>query len=85
MPELARVGDTHNCPKHGSNTIAEGGSAEIDGRKIARVGDTCACGGVILLGSSLGELDGRPIALVGSKTSCGGVISSGAAKRTIAR
>ena len=46
----------------------------MDGRAIARVGDKCACGGVILEGKSGAVLDGRPVAYLGSKTSCGGVI-----------
>ena len=48
--------------------------ATVDGRAIARVGDKCACGGVILEGKSGAVLDGRPVAYLGSKTSCGGVI-----------
>jgi uncharacterized Zn-binding protein involved in type VI secretion len=71
---VARVGDKHACPRHGPNVIIEGGSGTVDGRAIARVGDKCACGGVILEGKSGAVLDGRPIAYLGSKTSCGGVI-----------
>lgn len=77
MPAIARVGDTHDCPKHGPNSISAGGSGEIDGRAIARLGDACACGGVITSGSSVAELDGKPVAYLGSATSCGGSITSG--------
>ena len=77
MPAIARVGDGHDCPKHGSNTITQGGSGEVDGRAIARLGDACACGAVIAEGSSVAELDGKPVAYLGCKTSCGGTISSG--------
>ncbi len=39
MPAIARVGDTHDCPKHGLNPITTCGSGEIDRRAIARLGD----------------------------------------------
>ncbi len=77
MPAIARVGDEHDCPKHGKNKIVAGGSGEIDGKAIARLGDACACGGKIVEGSSIQELDGKPVAYIGCKTSCGGVIVSG--------
>lgn len=71
---IARVGDKHLCPIHGPNTIIEGGSSVIDGQPVARIGDKCACGGVIIEGRFGAMLDGRPVAYQGSKTSCGGVI-----------
>lgn len=77
MPAIARVGDVHDCPRHGKNTITEGGSSEVDGRAIARMGDSCACGAVITEGSSVAELDRKPVAYLGCKTSCGGTITSG--------
>lgn len=77
MPPIARVGDVHDCPKHGPNSITQGGSGEVDGRAIARLGDACACGAVIAEGSSVAELDGKPVAYLGCKTSCGGTITSG--------
>ena len=79
MPAVARVGDTHDCPIHGPNHITTGGSGEIEGCAIARLGDACACGGVITQGSSVAELDGKPVAYLGCQTSCGGAISSGSA------
>lgn len=77
MPAIARVGDTHDCPKHGKNTITAGGSGDLDGRPVARLGDPCACGGVIVEGSSIAELDGKAVVYVGCATSCGGKITSG--------
>ena len=71
---VARVGDKHAGPRHGANVIVEGGSGTVDGRAVARVGDKCACGGVILEGKAGATMDGRPVAYLGSKTSCGGVI-----------
>lgn len=71
---VARVGDKHICPRHGVNVIVEGGSSTVDGLAVARVGDKCACGAVILEGKPGALLDGRPVAYLGSKTSCGGVI-----------
>lgn len=77
MRPIARLGDTHACPLHGTNAIIQGGTAMVDGRLIARVGDKCACGAVIISGASHATCDGRPIAHQGSKTSHGGVIVTG--------
>ncbi len=73
---VARVGDKHLCPQHGPNVIIEGGSGLVDGLAVARVGDKCACGGVIIEGKPGALMDGRPVAYLGSKTSCGGVIAA---------
>lgn len=75
MRTIARVGDKHLCPIHGSNIIVEGGSGTVDGRAIARVGDKCACGGVIIEGDAGALCDGRPVSYFGAKTSCGGIIA----------
>ena len=75
MRTIARVGDKHICPIHGSNVIVEGGSGTVEGRAIARVGDKCACGGVIIEGESGALCDGRPVAYFGARTSCGGIIA----------
>lgn len=72
---IARVGDVHICPAHGRNYIIEGSQSEIDHRGIARLGDKCACGCVIVEASASFHLDKRGIAYEGSKTSCGGVIA----------
>ena len=53
---VACVGDTHVCPVrgHGSSPImANGATASVDGVAIARVGDTCGCGAVIVQGYPL--------------------------------
>lgn len=84
MRPIARVGDKHACAVHGPviggvpNVIIEGGSSVIDGRAVARVGDKCTCGCVILDGASDAKCDNRPVALIGSKTTYGGVIVEGA-------
>ncbi|WP_226554194.1 PAAR domain-containing protein [Celeribacter naphthalenivorans] len=79
MKPIARVGDTHVCPikGHGTNSIVSGGSALVDGRPIARIGDKCACGCVIVSGSSGSTCDGKPVAVIGAKTSGGGTIVAG--------
>ncbi len=77
MLPVARLGDTHVCPIHGSNTIIEGGTGKVDNKPVARMGDKTACGAVIIVGSSMGRDDGKPIAYVGCATSHGGVITTG--------
>ncbi|MCL1478798.1 MAG: PAAR domain-containing protein [Marinobacter sp.] len=77
---VACVGDTHVCPLHGhgsSPIIANGATASVDGVPIARVGDACGCGAVIVQGYPLALLDGRPLAHMGSPTSHGGQIITG--------
>lgn len=73
MKPVARVGDVHICgnPYHPPNVIVSGGQATADGRLIARVGDTCACGATIVEGSSQSAENGQPIAYLGSATQCG--------------
>ena len=71
---VAVVGDIHNCPIHGVNTIAAGGVRPVDGKPIARLGDPCDCGGVIMEGSPRMKDQGNPVAYHGAKTSCGGTI-----------
>jgi uncharacterized Zn-binding protein involved in type VI secretion len=77
MFPVARMGDKHICPLHGPNIIIEGGSAIVDGRPIARVGDKTACGAMITIGSTGATEGGRPIAYLGSLTSHGGAIVEG--------
>ncbi|WP_106743539.1 PAAR domain-containing protein [Yoonia maritima] len=83
MPPIARVGDVHDCPRHGKNAIVSGGQATADGRPIARVGDKCGCGATIIDGASSGSQDGKPVAYQGSKTSCGGVITTGSPTHSV--
>lgn len=77
MLPIARVTDVHACPIHGPNAITAGGISLVDGLPVARIGDACACGGVIIEGSSQATDGGRPVAYMGCKTSCGGVITTG--------
>jgi hypothetical protein len=66
---VACVGDTHVCPLrgHGSSPImANGATASVDGIPIARVGDACGCGAVIVQGYPPALLDGRPLAHMGA-------------------
>jgi hypothetical protein len=57
--------------------MANGATASVDGIPIARVGDACGCGAVIVQGYPLALLDGRPMAHMGSPTSHGGQIITG--------
>lgn len=76
MKPVARLGDKHVCPHHGTNAIVSGGTAMVDGKPVARIGDKCACGATIVEGSGQSTDDNRPIAYLGCKTSCGGVITT---------
>ena len=50
---VARVGDVHVCPAHGTNAIVTGaGTIMVNGRSVARVGDKTACGAEILTGAA---------------------------------
>lgn len=75
MPKIACVGDVHLCLRHGPNVISEGGSGVVDGRAIARLGDRCACGCIIIEGWPGAVCDGRPVAFLGAKTT-GGTIGT---------
>ncbi len=77
MLPVARIGDKHVCPIHGTNAIVSGGKAIVDGKPVARVGDSTGCGATIVLGSSMATDDNKPIAYLGSTTSHGGVITTG--------
>jgi uncharacterized Zn-binding protein involved in type VI secretion len=76
MRQVACVGDIHICPAHGPNVVAAGGTAILDGRPVARIGDPCLCGCLIVDGAGDVLLDGRPVALLGAKTTLGGVITA---------
>ena len=48
---IARLGDRHSCPipGHGVNPIVTGDATLlIDGKPVARMGDTTACGAVLI-------------------------------------
>jgi len=84
MQPVARVGDTHACTRCRKCTIISGGTATIDGRPVARVGDKTSCGATITSGSSQSTDDGRPVAYVGCSTSVGGTIVSGSPNHKVA-
>lgn len=73
MKPVARVGDMHICgnPNHPPNVVASGGQGIIDGRPVARKGDSCACGAIIIEGSGQSKDNGQPIAYLGCATQCG--------------
>jgi len=62
MKPIARVGDQHVCgnPKHAPSAIVSGGEAIVEGQAVARVGDSCGCGAVIVQGSSYSKDTGQP-------------------------
>ncbi|MEI2454914.1 PAAR domain-containing protein [Lysobacter firmicutimachus] len=48
-PSWARVGDAVQCGVHGATTVATGDAQlRIDGRAVARHGDFCACGCILI-------------------------------------
>lgn len=56
--QVARVGDTYNCPIHGANPITSGSSDTFaNGKAVARVGDSTACGATLTGGSSNVEVN----------------------------
>jgi uncharacterized Zn-binding protein involved in type VI secretion len=76
----ARLSDTNACPQngHGPNPIASGSpNVLFDNLPVARVGDSSACGDVIVEGIANILVNGKPIAHLGSATAHGGVIISG--------
>lgn len=78
MKPIARLGDTHDCPLHGTNAIVSvSGQSSCDARAIAKVGDRTGCGAVIATGSPACIIDGKPAATIGSLTSHGGIIVTG--------
>ncbi len=88
MKPVARLGDMHTCgnPNHSPSPIVTGGVSVVDGAQVARVGDKCACGAVIVEGTSHANENGVPIAYLGAATQCGpysGKITSGAPKAKV--
>lgn len=82
--EQAKVGDKIDCKcKNGPHCIIEGSpSSFLDGMPIARVGDKCSCGAVIVSGLSWIMVDGKPAAINASVTSCGGKVIARSSSRT---
>lgn len=78
MPAVVLVGHDHACPSCGPVTVTSGsGSFTVNGRAVARVGDTLGCGAVISSGSALMTIEGQPVARIGDTTDHGGVLENG--------
>ena len=78
MPAVVLVGHDHACPSCGPVTVTSGsGSFTVNGRAVARVGDTLGCGAVISSGSALMIIEGKPAARIGDTTDQGGVLENG--------
>nr|WP_232968115.1 PAAR domain-containing protein [Pseudomonas sp. CCOS 191] len=68
----ARVDHRHLCPLHGEGIVISGaGSAAVNGRAIARIGDELSCGAVIETGDAHTLIEGSPIVRQGDKSSQG--------------
>jgi len=75
---IARVGDVHVCPAHGTNAIVtSAGSMMVNDRFVAQVGDKTTCGAEILTGAPSFFGQGSLVAYLGSTTSHGGLITTG--------
>ncbi|MEL1086705.1 PAAR domain-containing protein [Pseudomonas sp. OB66] len=78
MPAVVLVGHDHDCPLCGPTTVDSGTSnTTINGRAVARVGDTLGCGAVITSGSPSMIVDGQPVARVGDSTDHDGELENG--------
>ena len=53
--EVACIGDTHDCPIHGINSITSVcvDLFSVDGKKVAHIGSICSCGASITTGEEL--------------------------------
>lgn len=78
MPAVVLVGHDHDCPSCGPTTVTSGSpSYTVNGRAVARVGDSLGCGAVITSGSSLMTVDGQAVARVGDTTDHDGKLENG--------
>ncbi|QUE91372.1 hypothetical protein PkoCFBP13504_03490 [Pseudomonas koreensis] len=78
MPAVVLVGHDHDCPLCGSTTVDSGSPAfKVNGRAVARVGDTLGCGAVITSGASSMTINGQPVARVGDTTDHDGELENG--------
>ena len=78
MPAVVLVGHDHACPACGPATVTSGsGSFTINGRAVARAGDTLSCGAVITNGSALMTIEGQAVARIGDATDHGGILENG--------
>ncbi|WP_083196724.1 PAAR domain-containing protein [Rhizobium sp. AC27/96] len=78
---VARFGDTSS---HGGSITSSASKTGVEGKLVARVGDTLSCPihgpNPILTGSPKFTAEGAQVARSGSVTACGAVIVGGATK-----
>lgn len=78
MPAIVLLGHSHHCPTCGPTTVDSGAdSFTVNGRAIARLGDTLGCGATITSGSPSMTIGGHPVARVGDSTDHGGTLENG--------
>lgn len=78
MQPIVLVGHRHSCPIHGEGTVSTGAvSVAVDGKSIARIGDSITCGAVIETGSNRTFIEGKAAARKGDRTSHGGTVIEG--------
>ncbi len=65
---------------HGGSVTSASPETDVAGRKVARIGDSCACSlhgpTVIVTGDPTFLVDGQPVARMGDKTACGATLIS---------
>ena len=77
MRPVVLVGHRHSCPAHGMCTVTSGTSGvTVNGRQVARIGDSTSCGAIIVTGSSP-TFGGSGVARKGDTTSHGGTLVDG--------
>ncbi|HEX7934335.1 MAG TPA: PAAR domain-containing protein [Paraburkholderia sp.] len=77
MRPIVLVGHRHACPVHGMGTVINGTTGvTVNGRAVARIGDSTSCGAVIITGST-SSFGGQGVARVGDMTSHGGTLIEG--------
>lgn len=78
MPKTARLGDPGS---HGGTIVTGSPDVILNGKNVARVGDTYACPihgpNPIVEGSPDDFVNGKKVARVGDATECGAVITDG--------
>ncbi len=78
MKPVVLLGHQHRCPIHGPGHVTSGATdAWINGKPIARVGDSISCGAVIQTGSADTLIEGKAVARLGDTTSHGGTLIEG--------
>ncbi|MNE29793.1 PAAR motif protein [compost metagenome] len=78
MPAIVLVGHDHLCPSCGPTTVNSGATSfKVNGRAVARVGDTLTCGATITSGSPSMSVEGQPVARVGDVTDHNGTLENG--------